>query len=87
MSDPTNESMGDGIQHVAQISGDILGKKSQHEIPILLEKKILPSVSPISFAIGQMLGAVQLDRQACLHIEQIDFHFAMVIKLDLQHSV
>jgi len=54
----------DGIKNVIKLLADILGQESQNHITVLLEQRILPSVSPVCLGTGKMLRAVQLDANA-----------------------
>jgi len=47
---------------------EILGKKPQNEVAILLQESVLPSIPPIGFWIGQVLGSIEFDYEATIRI-------------------
>jgi hypothetical protein len=59
-----NESGQNGIQNLLEALARVFRQESQHKISILLEKGVLPPVSPIRVGISEMLRAIQLNDQA-----------------------
>ena len=76
-----------GVQDRIEVLSSILRQEPKHHVTVLLKKCILPTVSPISIHVGQMLGAIQLNRQPFLRSEKINFHFAALVKGDWQPLV
>jgi hypothetical protein len=77
----------DAVQHLVEVTADILGKETEDEIPVFLQQPVLSTITAISRRIGQMLGAVKLDRQAGIGVEQIDFHSSPSVERDRQLNI
>jgi hypothetical protein len=77
-----NQSALDGVQDIVQVLAEVFGKESEDEITVFLECDVLPTVTPVSFGVGQMLRSVQFDYQAQFFAKQIHFHAALCIERD-----
>ena len=51
----------DCIQQLVEALANILRKKSQDKIFVLLQQRILSSIPPVGLGVSQMLRAIQLD--------------------------
>lgn len=54
---------------------------------MFLKKLILPAISTVGCSIGQMLRAVQLDGDARLLAQKIDFHLTSTIERNRQARI
>lgn len=72
----------DCIEDAVEILANVLCKKSQDEVAVLLEKRILVSVTSISCNIGQMLRSVQLDHKQGFGTNEIHLHLAALVELN-----
>ena len=61
---------------------DIFRQETEHKVAVFLEQCILTAITPVSLGIGQMLRAIQLDRNARLRIKQVNFHLSVFVKGD-----
>jgi hypothetical protein len=62
----------DGIEHGIQFPAYVLGKKAQHEVAVLLQQLIFPSIAPIRDRIREMLCAVEFDGYTRVGAQQVD---------------
>ena len=77
----------DGIKDITEIFANILGKEPQNKITILLQKSVLSTIPSVSFRGRQMLGAVNLNGQSRVLIQQIHLHASASIKRNLKMDV
>ena len=49
----------DGIKYHIQSGTDVLGEKSQNEIAILLQHRVLPPIAPLCIQACQMLSILK----------------------------
>ena len=56
-----NKHTQDRLEHSIQFLTYILGKKPQHEVAVLLQQLVLPSVATIRDGTGQVLSTIQFD--------------------------
>jgi len=61
------------IQHHVEIFAYILGEETQPEIAILLEQLVLATIFAIGIDAFQMLRTIQLDGDARIGAQQVDF--------------
>ncbi len=54
---------------------------------VLLEENVLAPITPVSVRILEMLAAVQLNRYACICVEEVNFHSAPTIKGNRQFCI
>ena len=81
------EGAEDTIQHVAQLLADIFCQKTQHKVAALLKQDILAAITAVGIRIGQVLRAIQFDRQTSFRIQQVNFHLPALAKWDGQPRV
>ena len=72
------------VQHRVQVPADVLGKKPQHEIAVLLKQLVLASVAPVRDRVGEMLRAIQFHCHARVRTEQVDFQAPRAIERNRQ---
>ena len=70
----------DRIQHHVEIFAYILGEETQHEIAILLEQLVLATISAIGIGAFQVLRTIQLDGDACIGAQQVDFQSTPIVE-------
>ena len=75
------------IQHVVQLLADIFCQKTQHKIAALLKQGILAAITAVGIRVGEVLRAIQFDRQTRLRIQQVNFHLPAFVKWDGQLRV
>ena len=61
------------IEHGVQVLADVLGKKAQHEVAVLLQQLVLPSIATIRDWIREVLSTIELDDNARVGAQQVDF--------------
>ena len=54
----------DRIEYDVEMLANVFGQEPQHKMAVLLQQLILAPIAPVRLHIGQVLGAVELDRQA-----------------------
>src|SRR5262245_47814902 len=69
-----------GIQNAIEILADILYKKSQNKIAVLLQQPVFPAIASVGFRIGQMLRAIEFHNDTQRLVEEIDFHLTLPIE-------
>jgi len=69
-----------GIQDAIEILADILCKKSQNEIAVLLQQSVFPAITPVGFWIGEMLRTIEFQDDTQRLVEEIDLHLTMAIE-------
>jgi hypothetical protein len=72
----------DSVESLVEAFADVFGEEPQHQPPVLLKQRILPPVATVGVRVGQVLTAVQFDREAGFRTEQIHFHDAPPIEGD-----
>src|SRR5262249_18030473 len=76
-----------GIQNAIQILADILCKKSQNDIAVLLQQPVFPAIAPVGLWIGETLGAIEFHNDAQRLVEEIDFHLTLTIERNWHPNV
>src|SRR5262245_3590202 len=69
-----------GIQYAIELFADILCKKSQNEIAVLLQQAVFPAIASVGFRIGEMLRAIEFHNDTQRLVEEIDFHLTLPIE-------
>ena len=82
-----NQGSQDRIEHRLQLPTDILSKKPQNQIAVLLQQLILAAVAAVRDRIGEMLAAVQLHSHPGIRAEKVDLQRAETIERDRQGHV
>jgi len=77
----------DRIENRIQFPAYVLVKKAQHEVAVLLQQLILPSIAPIRDRIREMLSAIQFDGQTRVGAQQVDFKRSEAVEGDRQRHV
>ena len=75
------------IQNAIEILADILCKKSQNEIAVLLQQPVFPAIAPVGFWIGEMLRAIEFHDDTQKIIEEVDFHLTLAIERNRHPNV
>src|SRR5262245_48028381 len=75
------------IEHGVQILADVLSKKAQHEVAVLLKQLVLPPVTTIRDRITEVLSAIEFDGYTRVGAQQIDFKRTEAVEWDRQRHV
>ena len=70
----------DRIEHGIQFLAYVLGKKAQHEVAVLLQQLVLPSVATVRDRIREVLSAIEFDRQTRVSAQQVDFECSEAVE-------
>jgi hypothetical protein len=62
----------DRIEHGIQVLAYVLGKKAQHEVAVLLQQLVLPSVATVRDRIREVLSAIKFDGYTRVGAQQVD---------------
>jgi hypothetical protein len=68
----------DRIEHGIQVLAYVLGKKAQHEVAVLLQQLVLPSVATVRDRIREVLSAIKFDGYTRVGAQQVDFKASRV---------
>jgi len=77
----------DRVEHNVQMLTEVRGEKTQYEMPVRLQRRILATVAPPGGLVAQVLVAINFDDQSRRRIQQIHLHFAVLVKGDWQPGV
>ena len=84
---PPNQRLEYRIQNAIEIPTEVLCKKPQNKVTVLLKEAIFPAVTSIGFSVGEVLGAVQFYDDTQTVVEEIHFHLTLTIKGDGHRNV
>src|SRR5262245_6551813 len=75
------------IQHFVEALSQILRKKTQDEVTILLEQGVLTAIASVRSGIGYMLWPVNFDHERSRFTEEIHLHLSLAAKRNRQFNV
>ena len=76
-----------GIQNAREILADILRKKPQNEIAVLLQQPVFAAITAVGFRIREVLRAIEFYDDAERLVEEIDLHLTLAIERDWHANV
>src|SRR4030095_1772769 len=65
------------IQNDIEILADLLCKKAQNEIAVVLQQPVFPAIASVGFWIGEMLRAIEFQDDTQRLVEEIDLHLTL----------
>jgi hypothetical protein len=68
------------IENGIEVLREVFCEKTQHDVAVLLQELVFPSITAVRRSISEMLRAVQFDDHSRIVTQQIDFHSATPIK-------
>lgn len=77
----------DSIENLIEVKGDVLGQEAQDEISVLLKQGVLSTIAAIGFGIGEVLGAVELEDEVEIFVEEIDLHATGIPERDRKAGI
>ena len=69
----------DGIRRVVEPLSDTLSQEPRDQIAVLLEKRVLPSITSIRVGIPKVLASVQVHRDPHVPAQQVHFERALAL--------
>jgi hypothetical protein len=84
---PAAERPQDSIEHQVEFPPHVFRQNPKDEVVVLLKELVLASVPSVSCSVREMLGAVQLDRDARIGAEQIDLQPTLAVEWNWERDV
>lgn len=73
------ERMQDGVRRVVEPLSDTLGQEPRDQVAVLLEKRVLPSITSIRVGIPKVLATVQAHGDPHVPAQQVHFERALAV--------
>ncbi len=77
----------DGVKHQVQFLAYVLRKKAKDDVVVFLKELVFASIPTVGHWVREMLGSVQLDRDARIGAQKIDLQTALAVERNRESDV